>query len=100
MRVTTGLSLLVDRDVMHILTGAELSPIVWEANARATALPIPEELPAAERASSGPAQLHANVRGHGLRDYARSVHVYLSRAVVCLSSLGTVHTGILRPRQM
>lgn len=45
MRLTTGLSLLVDREVMQILAGAELLPKFWEANARATAFPIPEELP-------------------------------------------------------
>lgn len=45
MRLTTGLSLLVDREVMQILAGAELLSEFWEANARATAFPIPEELP-------------------------------------------------------
>lgn len=67
MRVTTGLSLLMDREVMHILAGAELLPRVWEANATATAFPIPEELPVSRQqltvdAAASTAMVHAGVR--------------------------------------
>ena len=50
---------------MQILTGAELLPKLWEANARATAFPMPEELPASrqELTAVRVGMLHGHVYG-------------------------------------
>lgn len=105
MRVTTGWSLLVDREVMHILAGAELLPRVWAANATATAFPIPEELPVSRQqltvdAAASMAIVHACVmdacsyaqHAMGCMRMQQPLWFHLSQAVVCPASLGNAHS--------
>lgn len=70
----------MDREVMHILGGAELLPKVWEARARATAFPIPEELPVSKQQLTvdAAATVHASMR--------LGAYSYAQHAMGCICS--------------